>query len=167
MIEPIITCPNCSTEIKLTESSAAPIVQATRKEYEAKVAEKESDFSKREKELRILQKSINDSEKIIDERVSEKVKLERASIAADEAKKAKAAIASDLDEKANELAELSKVLQQRNEKLAEAQKAQADLLKKQRELDDDVSKREKHALKKIIKKNLENTQKNKKNLERT
>lgn len=56
MIEPIITCPNCSTEIKLTESLAAPIVQATRKEYEAKVAEKESDFSKREKELRILQK---------------------------------------------------------------------------------------------------------------
>jgi hypothetical protein len=137
MIEPIITCPNCSTEIKLTESLAAPIVQAARKEYEAKVAEKESDFSKREKELRILQKSINDSEKIIDERVSEKVKLERASIAADEAKKAKAAIASDLDEKTNELAELSKVLQQRNEKLAEAQKAQADLLKKQRELDDE------------------------------
>ena len=137
MIEPIITCPNCSTEIKLTESLAAPIVQATRKEYEAKVAEKESDFSKREKELRILQKSINDSEKIIDEKVSEKVKLERASIAADEAKKAKAAIASDLDEKTNELAELTKVLQQRNEKLAEAQKAQADLLKKQRELDDE------------------------------
>jgi hypothetical protein len=137
MIEPIITCPNCSTEIKLTESLAAPIVQATRKEYEAKVAEKESDFSKREKELRILQKSINDSEKIIDERVSEKVKLERESIVADEAKKAKAAIASDLDEKANELTELSKVLQQRNEKLAEAQKAQADLLKKQRELDDE------------------------------
>ena len=137
MIEPIITCPNCSTEIKLTESLAAPIVQATRKEYEAKVAEKESDFSKREKELRILQKSINDSERIIDERVSERIKLERASIAANEAKKAKAAIASDLDEKANELAELSKVLQQRNEKLAEAQKSQANLLKKQRELDDE------------------------------
>lgn len=137
MIEPIITCPNCSTEIKLTESLAAPIVQATRKEYEAKVAEKESDFSKREKELRILQKNINDSERIIDERVSEKVKLERASIAADEAKKAKASIASDLDKKTNELAELQEVLQQRNEKLAEAQKSQADLLKKQRELDDE------------------------------
>ena len=137
MIEPIITCPNCSTEIKLTESLAAPIVQAARKEYEAKVAEKESDFSKREKELRILQKNINDSERIIDERVSEKVKLERASIAADEAKKAKAAITSDLDKKTNELAELQEVLQQRNEKLAEAQKSQADLLKKQRELDDE------------------------------
>ncbi len=47
MIETTITCPNCSTEIKLTESLAAPIVQATRKEYEAKLAEKESYFSKR------------------------------------------------------------------------------------------------------------------------
>ena len=89
MIEPTITCPNCSTEIKLTESLAAPIVQATRKEYETKLAEKESDFSKREEELRILQNNINDSERVIDERVSEKIKLERASIAADEAKKAK------------------------------------------------------------------------------
>ena len=137
MIEPIIICPSCSTEIKLTESLAAPIVQATRKEYEAKVAEKEFDFSRREKELHILQKNINDSERVIDERVSEKIKLERASIAADEAKKAKAAIAFDLDKKASELAELQEVLQQRNEKLAEAQKSQADILKKQRELDDE------------------------------
>ena len=41
MIEPTITCPNCSTEIKLTESLAAPLIQSTRREYEAKIAEKE------------------------------------------------------------------------------------------------------------------------------
>lgn len=137
MIETTITCPNCSTKIKLTESLAAPIVQATRKEYEAKLAEKESYFSKREKELRIQQKSINDSQKEIDEKVFEKVKLERASIAAEEAKKAREAIASDLDTKEKELLELQQVLRQRNEKLEEAQKSQADILKKQRELDDE------------------------------
>ncbi|MCK5491287.1 MAG: DUF2130 domain-containing protein [Candidatus Pacebacteria bacterium] len=136
MIEPTITCPNCSTEIKLTESLAAPIVQATRKEYEAKIAEKESIFSKREAELRTQQKNIEDAQKAIDEKVSEKLKVERASIVEEETKKAKAAIASDLDTKTKEVAELQNVLQQRNEKLAEAQKSQADLLKKQRELDD-------------------------------
>ena len=41
-----------------------------------------------------------------------------------------------MKQKAQELAELQDVLKQRNEKLAEAQKAQADLIKKQRELDD-------------------------------
>ncbi len=43
MIEPTITCPNCATESKLTESLAAPIIQATRREYEAKIAQKEED----------------------------------------------------------------------------------------------------------------------------
>ena len=35
--EPTIICPNCSTEIKLTESLAAPLIQTVRKEYEAKI----------------------------------------------------------------------------------------------------------------------------------
>ena len=136
MIEPIITCPNCSTEIKLTESLAAPLIQATRKELEAKLAEKEADFSKREVELQTQQKNVADAQKSIDETVSEKLITERVAIAAEEAKKAKAAIAADLDTKSKELTELQEILKQRNEKLAEAQKSQADLLKKQRELDD-------------------------------
>jgi hypothetical protein len=31
MIEPQIVCPNCHTEIKLTESLAAPLIAETRK----------------------------------------------------------------------------------------------------------------------------------------
>jgi hypothetical protein len=57
-------------------------------------------------------------------------------IAADEAKKAKRAAACELEAKDNEVAELQEVLAQRNAKLEEAQKAQADLIRKQRELDD-------------------------------
>ena len=30
MTEPTITCPNCKTEIKLTESLAAPLIESTR-----------------------------------------------------------------------------------------------------------------------------------------
>ncbi len=136
MIEPIITCPNCSTEIKLTDSLAAPLIQATRKEYEEKITKKESDFSKREADLRTQQKNIADAQKAIDEKVSKKLKTERIEIAKEEAKKAKRAIASDLDTKTKELVELQEVLQHRNKKLEEAQKTQVDLLKKQRELDD-------------------------------
>ena len=44
------------------------------------------------------------------------MKVERASIVEEETKKAKAAIASDLDTKTKEVAELQNVLQQRNEK---------------------------------------------------
>ncbi len=136
MIEPIITCPNCKTEIKLTESLAAPLIQATRLEYEAKIAEKDADVTKREAELRKQQKAVEDAKTAIEEQVAEKLKSERVTIAQEEAKKAKLAAAYDLDAKSNELAELQEVLNQRNIKLEEAQKAQAELIRKERELDD-------------------------------
>lgn len=136
MVEPTITCPSCATEIKLTESLAAPLIESTRKEYEEKVAKKEADVSKREAELRTQQKAVSDAQAAIDEQVAEKLISERVSIAAEETKKARQAAALDLEAKQKELVELQEVLQQRNAKLEEAQKAQADILKKQRELDD-------------------------------
>ena len=41
-------CPNCKTEIRLTESLAAPLVQEMRKQYEGLVARKEAEVSQRE-----------------------------------------------------------------------------------------------------------------------
>ncbi|MGD1983440.1 MAG: DUF2130 domain-containing protein, partial [Chromatiaceae bacterium] len=134
--EPIIICPNCSTEIKLTESLAAPLIQTVRKEYEAKISQKEADVAKRESDLRAQQEAVNEAKAKIDEQVAEKLKLERASIVEEEAKKARLALATDLEAKAKELGELQEVLKQRDEKLKEAQQAQAELLRKQRELDD-------------------------------
>lgn len=134
--EPTIICPNCSTEIKLTESLAAPLIQTVRKAYEAKIAEKEANVSKREADILAQQKAVENAQKAIDDQVAEKLKTERAVIAQEEARKAKLATASDLEAKAKELGELQEVLKQRDEKLKEAQNAQADLIRKQRELDD-------------------------------
>jgi hypothetical protein len=64
------------------------------------------------------------------------MKLERAKIAVEESKKAKLALSTDLEQKAKEITDLQEVLKVREGKLAEAQKAQVDLIKKQRELDD-------------------------------
>jgi hypothetical protein len=61
---------------------------------------------------------------------------ERTRIAAEEHNKAKLALGGDLEHKVKELAELQEILKQRNAKLAEAQKAQAEILHKERELDD-------------------------------
>lgn len=136
MTEPTIHCPNCATEIKLTESLAAPLIQATRQEYESKLAQKEADVSKREVALKAQQRSLEDAQKTIDEQVASKLKAERALIAIEEGKKARLAMANDLEAKSKELVELQEILQQRNNKLEEAQKAQVDLIRKQRELDD-------------------------------
>ena len=79
--EPTIKCPNCSAEIKLTESLGGPLIQTVRKEYEAKIAQKEQDVAKRESELRTLQEAVKYAQKAIDEQVAEKVEQERAVIA--------------------------------------------------------------------------------------
>jgi hypothetical protein len=55
MSDQTITCPNCKTEIKLTESLAAPLLEATRKEFERKITQKEADIAKREKAVRDAQ----------------------------------------------------------------------------------------------------------------
>ncbi len=140
MTEPTITCPNCKTEIKLTESLAAPLIESTRQQFEQQLAQKDSDIAKREQAVRDQEKQLADTQSRLDEQVAsqveEQLKKDRARISTEEARKAKLAVSTDLDEKTRELADLQEVLKVRDEKLAEAQKAQAGLIKKQRELDD-------------------------------
>lgn len=136
MTEPTIICPSCKTEIKLTESLAAPLVESTRRQYEQKLSEKDADIARREGQLRQEQAALAKAKETIEEQVAAKLKDEREVIAIEEAKKARLALGSDLEQKSKELADLNEILKQRDEKLAEAQKAQAELIRKQRELDD-------------------------------
>ena len=141
MTEPTITCPHCKSEIKLTESLAAPLLESTRLQFEKQLAQKDSDIAQREHAMRDKEKALTDAQRGLDEQVADQVasqlKTERARVAAEESKKAKAASASELEGKAHQIAELQEVLKAREAKLAEAQKAQAELIKKQRELDDE------------------------------
>jgi len=140
MTEPTIICPKCKAEIKLNESLAGPLIESTRQQYEEQLAQKDSDIATREKTMRAKEKLLNDQQSKLDDQIADQVeeqlKKDRARIAAEEAKKAKRTAATDLEEKETALAELQEVLDTNNAKLAEAQKAQAGLIKKQRELDD-------------------------------
>ncbi len=136
MTEPTLTCPSCKTEIKLTESLAAPLIETTKRDYEQRMAQKEAESVKREVGIQEREAALGKARETLDEQVADKLKLERARVVAEESKKAKLALANDLEQKSKDLVELQNILKQRDEKLAEAQKVQADLLRKQRELDD-------------------------------
>jgi len=140
MTEPTITCPACKAEIKLTESLAAPLIESTRKQFEQQLAQKDNDIAKREQAMREKEKQLVEEKRALDDQVADQVaaqlKAERARVVAEESKKAKLASAAELENKARELTELQEVLKANNGKLAEAQNAQAELIKKQRELDD-------------------------------
>ena len=136
MTEPTLTCPSCSTEIKLTESLAAPLIADTRRRYETQLAQKEAEIAAREAAIRQQQEQLAAARQAVEAEVAARLDQERGKIAVAEATKAKRLVATDLEDRAKEIADLTEVLGQRDAKLAEAQRAQADLIRKQRELDD-------------------------------
>jgi hypothetical protein len=140
MSEPTIVCPSCKTEIKLTESLAAPLMESSRKKFDALIAAKDADVAKREQDLREKQQGLAQAMRDLDDqvlvKVSNQLKSERSRVTEEEARKAKLASAEELESKVRELEDLREISKVRDGKLAEAQKAQAELIKKQRELDD-------------------------------
>ncbi len=136
MAEPTVVCPQCKTEIKLTESLAAPLLESVRRDYEQRLTQKDAEVARHEKTLQDREATLQKAKESLDEEVAAKLQRERAGIAAEEAKKAKRALENDLDQRAKEITELQEILKQRDMKLGEAQKAQAEVTRKQRELED-------------------------------
>ena len=136
MSEPTITCPKCDHEIKLTESLAAPLIGKTRQEFERQLAEKDRTIAVRENAVRDQQAKLATQTAALEETVTQRLVSERERIAGEEAQKAKRLAAVELATKAQEVGELQALLAARDHKLAEAQKAQAELLRKERALED-------------------------------
>lgn len=136
MNEQVIRCPSCKTEIKLTESLAAPLVESMRKQFEQQLAQKNKEIAAREETLRAEQGKIDQARNSIDEEVRSKLKTEREKIVTEEAKKARLALSNDLEQKTKEVTELQAILKDKDVKLTEAQQAQANLVRKERELED-------------------------------
>jgi hypothetical protein len=140
MTEPTIVCPKCNNEIRLTESLAAPLIAATRQQFERQLSDKDADIARREQGVREKEREVLESRRALDRQVETQVeaqlKLERARVVAEESRKAKLANSAEMEAKVRELTELQEVLKSREEKLAQAQHAEAGLIKKQRELDD-------------------------------
>ena len=117
-------------------SPEAALIAEVRKRYDEQLARKETEVGTREAAIRDQQAEIAAARNSIDAEVAAKLDQERGRLAAHEAQKAKRLVATEMEQKVKEVAELNEVLKQRDVKLAEAQQAPADLIRKQRELDD-------------------------------
>lgn len=137
MSEPQIICPNCSHEIKLTESLAAPLIEATRKQFTAQLEAKDATIAKEKEALRTQQEQLARDRESVEEQITARLTAERSQIVAAEAKRAREAAAAEMQNKDKELTELQQALTAKNEKLAAAQQAQAELIRKERALADE------------------------------
>lgn len=134
--EPHIVCPKCSHQIPLTESIAAPLLEAERKVFQQKLAAHEAEFGRKADELRRQQDELSKARESIEEQIRQRLTTERAQVAATEAKKAREEVAGDLAAVRRQLAENEQLLKVRETKLAEAQHVQAEALRKQREFEE-------------------------------
>lgn len=145
-----IECPHCHKSFKLNETLAAPLVEETRRKLEKEFKEKEGAFETKRKafaeEKEAAEKSRKEIEREgaalakerekLDEQVAEQVAEQRTAIEREAVKRAKQKFDEKLAERDAEKGELEEVIRDKDKKLVEAQQAQKDAIRKQRELDD-------------------------------
>ena len=138
MAEPTIICPQCKTEIKLTESLAAPLLDRCEAAVRARLAQKDTDMAKREQSLNDRAEAIEKRKASLDQQIAAKLQQERGRIAAEEQQKAKLSTRRPRARRKDQTTQrlCRRYSKQRDEKLAAAQNAQAEVIRKERELDD-------------------------------
>ncbi|UWU75567.1 DUF2130 domain-containing protein [Bradyrhizobium huanghuaihaiense] len=135
--EPILRCPSCNHEIRLTESLAAPLLEETRQHFHELLANKDAEIASKAEALRQERAQLLRDREQIDDQITKRLAAERSQLVAAEAKKAREAAAAELGAREQEAAELRQALKANDAKLAEAQQAQAELIRKQRALDEE------------------------------
>ncbi|MFB6463882.1 DUF2130 domain-containing protein [Bradyrhizobium tunisiense] len=135
--EPTLQCPHCRNEIKLTESLAAPLLEETRRRFQEQLASKDTEVARKLEALREEREQLARAREQIEDQVADRLSVERTVLVATEAKKAREAAAAEMQAKESEANDLRQTLAANNVKLAEAQQAQAELMRRQRALDEE------------------------------
>ena len=115
MPDQTIKCPNCETEIPLTEALTGQIESAIKARYEADAAAKDKNYQSKLKELQQQAKELEAKGEAIDEQISERLKAERKKLA--EQEKALADKQEAIDE------QVAERLKDERKKIAEHEKA--------------------------------------------
>ena len=124
-----ITCPNCQTEIEISEALSAQLKADLRRQFDQKRKASELEIAKREDLLKSRIKKVETAEKSIDEKVEARLATERHELFKKATEKAKETVAVELQDQAAELTSAK-------QKLKAAQEAELELRKKTRELDE-------------------------------
>lgn len=156
-----IECPQCGAPIPLSETLRHQLTQHIREEMEQKVAQREKGLSLKEKEIEEKEKKLAESEKGVDERVQKEVAVavssreqelkkreaevatEKASIekqVQDQLKQERTKLEANAKKQAEEavsteVKDMRAQLQEKQDKLEQAEKAELIMRKRERELE--------------------------------
>jgi hypothetical protein len=149
--EPALICPKCGESIKLTESLAAPLVAATRAQYEQQLADQAKTFQA-EKQLIARQQKANEDRaaeleaaarkqeqavaQAVQDGITQQLAGERKKIAEQESTRARLQVEDELKAEREAVALQKERTQELERKLTLARAAETELLKKQQQLED-------------------------------
>jgi hypothetical protein len=149
--EPALICPKCGESIKLTESLAAPLVAATRAQYEQRLADQAKTFQA-EKQLIVRQQEANEKRaaeleaaarkqehaiaQAVQDGITKQLAGERKKIAEQESARARLHVEDELKAEREAVALQKERTQDLERKLTLARAAETGLLKKQQQLED-------------------------------
>lgn len=107
--QPTAACPNCGTPVPLTEALAAPLLEATRAEYENKLRAQRDDFQKQQQEIGRRERAAEEAREQLEKREAElkrkvdearaEIGTQRAQLAAEVARQTEAAVTKQLAER--------------------------------------------------------------------
>ena len=107
--QPTVACPKCGTPVPLTEALAAPLLEATRVEYENKLQAKDAAFAKQQEELRQKETAAEALAQQLEKREAEltrksqdaraEIDRQRDQLAAEVARQTEAAVTKQLAER--------------------------------------------------------------------
>ncbi len=136
MNEPSITCPQCKTEVKLTESLAAPLVKQTEERYRRMLEEQQKKVDGEREKLRTEADSLQKAKDDLDATLRQRLAQERRAIADEEQKKARASLQADLDAAKQEKDAVQTELAENRKKLADARALELQLRQERQSLKD-------------------------------
>ena len=134
MNEPSITCPQCKSEIKLTESLAAPLVKQTEERYRRMLEEQQKKVDGERDKLRAEAETLQKAKDDLDATLRQRMAQERRTIADEEQKKARASLQADLDAAKQEKEVVQTELAENRKKLADARTLELQLRQERQSL---------------------------------
>ena len=127
--DPLIACPDCGTEFRLTETLARPLLEATRREALQAALERERALDAREATLRASERGVKADQAQIEQELAKRVEAERVELMEACTRKAR-------EDAAVEMRELRTALEDTSGRLEQARTRELALLDKERKLAD-------------------------------
>ena len=124
-----ITCSKCGAEVPLSEAVSHRIREQLAGEFQQKLKERESGLSERERQLREAQQTLEQRQKSVQAEVARQLSAQKEQLLAQATREAQEKLGLEMND-------LQARLEEQKCQLKQAQDAELDLRKKQRELEE-------------------------------